>query len=47
MLYIIRNKETKKVAIRTESFYSVSHWYRKLPNREKYEVICLRKKKTQ
>ena len=47
MLYIIRNKENHKVAIRTESFYNVSLWYRKMPNREKYEMICLRKKKVQ
>jgi len=47
MLYLIRNKATQKVVIRTESFYNASLWYRKMPDKEKYEVIALRKKKVQ
>lgn len=45
MIYIIRNKITKRVVVRTDSYFNMTVWYKKILPKENYELIVIRKKK--
>lgn len=46
MLYLIKNKKTGKVIVKTALFFNASYWYRKLPHKENYELLIVKLKKS-